>query len=209
MEKLTVMVDLDDTLVSFSEMFCDAWNRYIRTKALYFSDSCITFTADDITEYSFLNSLRAFYKNKGIKNAMDLEAFIDHFINNILFTNDSLYDNPYLTPEYHKIMKMLWGDFRGYKKILNTKVSSPEMMIAKAKLIKNNKDFEIFNEIIVDMEKGMNHSPKPTHYDIMIDDSPNNIKHYLEMNHNGKVYMPVRKFNEYILDWDCKRVIPL
>ena len=199
--KPTVMVDLDDTLVSFSEMFCDAWNRYIRTRAQYFSGANTTFTINDITDYSFLNSLHNFYKNNKITGGEYLDSFVEHFLNEILFVNESLYDNPYLTPEYHKIMKMLWNDFKGYKKILHTKVSSPEMMIAKAKLFKANEDFQIFDEIILDMEKGMDHSPKPTHYDVMIDDAPTNIVNYLERNHNGRVYMPLRKFNEHLQDY--------
>jgi FMN phosphatase YigB (HAD superfamily) len=193
--KPTVMVDLDDTLVSFSEMFCDAWNRYIRTRAQYFSGANTTFTINDITEYSFLNSLHNFYKNNKITGREYLDSFVDHFLNEILFVNESLYDNPYLTPEYHKIMKILWNDFKGYKKILHTKVSSPEMMIAKAKLFKANKDFQIFDEIILDMERG-EHSPKPYNYDVMVDDAPHNIEYYLENNKKGLVYMPVRPWNE-------------
>ena len=201
----TVMVDLDDTLVSFSEMFCDRWNRYISQMAQYipFYDRHKTLTLNDITEYNFLESLKKLYKYNNT---------VEHHFNKCveeLFADENLYDNPYLTPEFYRIINLLQTDFKNYKKVLNTKVSTPEMMISKAKLFKNNVYFQLFDEIIVDMEKGMNHSPKPTHYDVMIDDAPTNIKNYLEMNHNGIVYMPVRKFNEYILDWECDRVRPL
>lgn len=203
----TIMVDLDDTLVSFSEMFCDTWNRYIRTNARYFTGANHTFTIDDVCEYDFLKSLKKFYENKGVKGLYSIDDFYEHCMYNIIFIDDTFYDNPYLTPEFHKIFNMLMKNYKDYKKILHTKISTPEMMIAKAKLFKSNKQFDIFDEIIVDMEKGMNHTPKPFNYDVMVDDAPHNIDYYLKNNPSGIVYMPLRKYNESFKDMDRVIVI--
>ena len=56
-----------------------------------------------------------------------------------------------------------------------------------------------FDEIIFDVEFGIGHSEKPTHYDIMIDDSPKNIINYIEKNKKGTVLMPLREWNKYLV----------
>ena len=73
------------------------------------------------------------------------------------------------------------------------------MSMSKLAFFKNDKRFEIFDEIILDMERG-EHSPKPYNYDIMIDDAPHNIEYYLENNKEGLVYMPMRPWNEKYKD---------
>lgn len=53
----------------------------------------------------------------------------------------------------------------------------------------------------------MNHTPKPTYYDVMIDDSPFNIENYLENNKNGIVYMPLKPFNNHLKDTNNRIII--
>lgn len=195
-----IMVDLDDTLVSFSEMFCDRWNRYVRKYNLKFIDTSKPFSINNITEYNILTSLKQFYNNNMILNHYDrcMEE---------IFEDETFYNNPYLTPEYYKIFNLLNTTFKNDNLILNTKVSTYEMMISKINLFKRMDSFNIFNQIILDMEKSWYHTPKPTHYDVMIDDAPHNIENYLEKNPNGIVYMPLREFNKHLKD--NKRIIVL
>lgn len=192
-----VMVDLDDTLVSFSEMFCDRWNRYIRKQAPYFSGSYMNISLKDITEYDLLKSLNQFYQNNGCKGTHSLSSYFEDCLKEI-FSDETFYNNPYLTPEYYNIFRLLKTTYKDDKIILHTKASTYEMMISKANLFKKYSDFDIFDEIIIDMEKGMNHTPKPTFYDVMFDDAPHNIENFLNKNPNGLVYMPVREFNKHL-----------
>ena len=200
------MVDLDDTLVSFSEMFCDRWNRYIRKYAPYFTGSYINVSLKDITEYDLLKSLKQFYQNNGCKDTYFLSSYFENCLKE-MFSDESFYNNPYLTPEYHNIFRLLKTTFKDDKLILHTKVSTYEMMISKAKWLNQNNDFKIFDEVIMDMETSSNHTPKPTYYDVMIDDAPHNIVTFLEKNLNGIVYMPLRPFNKHLKD--NKRIIVL
>ena len=62
------------------------------------------------------------------------------------------------------------------------------MINSKTALFKQDNRFNLFDEIILDWERGI-HSPKPTHYDVIIDDSPYNIQHYLNNNPNVRAVL--------------------
>lgn len=187
MERLkmkTIMVDLDDTIVAFSEMFVNKCNSLVSK----YYDNPERMKVEDIKEYSFANAfLKAF---EGLTYT-DYENFV-----NEIFEDVTLYSSAIYTKESHKIFNLLNLYKRdGYKVILNTKVSTYTMSMSKLSFFKNDKRFEIFDEIILDMERG-EHSPKPYNYDVMVDDAPHNIEYYLENNKKGLVYMPVRPWNE-------------
>lgn len=184
----TIMVDLDDTLVSFSEMFVNKCNAIISRhfdfkKRLKF---------EDIKSYSFIDAFLKVYDRLSEKHYYEM---LDE-----MFSDSSLYDNAIYTNESHKIFELLYAyKNMGYKLILNTKVSTFEMSMTKINLFKRDKRFDIFDEIILDMERG-EHSPKPHTYDMMIDDAPQNIENFLEHNKEGIVLMPLRAWNEKYKD---------
>lgn len=184
----TIMVDLDDTIVAFSEMFVNKCNSLVSK----YCDNAERMKIEDIQEYSFAN---AFLKVFDGLTYTEYENFL-----NEIFEDISLYSSAIYTKESHKIFNLLnLYKRKGYKTILNTKVSTYTMSMSKLAFFKNDKRFEIFDEIILDMERG-EHSPKPYNYDIMIDDAPHNIEYYLENNKEGLVYMPMRPWNEKYKD---------
>ena len=87
----------------------------------------------------------------------------------------------------------------GYKIILNTKLNSLTMVKSKTNMLESLKLDTSFDEIIFDVECTIGHSEKPTHYDVMIDDSPKNITNYLNKNEKGIVMMPLREWNKHLL----------
>lgn len=200
---IKILVDFDDTLISFSEMFCDRWNILI-SQNRFNSFKEYKITLDDITDYNLLTSLRRFYSSKGISTDI-LQSLFSECIEYIK-NDEHFYDNPYLTPEYFKIFDFLQRQSESTKITLHTKVLSLQMIQSKINYIKGNKDFKIFDEIIFQYEKNLQ-EPKNYNYDIMIDDAPNNIKHFLEYNLDGKVWMPLRSFNKHLKQYPRLSII--
>ena len=119
---------------------------------------------------------------------------------NICFADISFYNYVNLTPEFYKVIDYIKvKQYEGYKVILNTKVNSLTMVKSKTNMLESLKLDSCFDEIIFDVEFGIGHSEKPTHYDIMIDDSPKNIINYIEKNKKGTVLMPLREWNKYLV----------
>lgn len=208
----TIMVDLDDTIVSFSEMFCDRWNQWVTLNHVNYLDSSLRLRLEDITEYNFTDSIYKFYKKDYINTDYQCIFFIvDKFMNE-LFLDTSLYNYPYLTKDCKKIFNMLYNDFKDYHKVLHTKNSTLEMIVSKTNFIKQCQkeqilDFSIFDKILFELET--DHYPKDTRlYDVIIDDSPKNIEYYLNNNKDGIVYMPLKPFNKHLHNSD-KRIITL
>ena len=178
----TLMVDLDDVIVSYSEMFVKKCNRimeftYNETEKLDISD---------VVEYDFYKAFE--------KKFPTLREEYNNVLETIL-TDSSMYIMPIYTKESRNVFDIInMYKNRDYKIILHTKVSTVEMIQSKCSLFKHDPRFNVFDEIILDWEKGL-HSPKPYHYDVIIDDSPYNIQHYLENNPNGEVYMTLRPWN--------------
>lgn len=184
----TVMVDLDDTIVAFSEMFVNKCNAII---SRHF-DFKKRMKVEDIKTYSFLYAFLNVYDKLTENHYYEML--------NEIFSDTSFYDNAIYTNESHKIFELLYAyKNMGYKLILNTKVSTFEMSMTKINLFKRDKRFDLFDEIILDMERG-EHSPKPHSYDMMIDDAPQNIENFLEHNKEGLVIMPLRPWNEKFKD---------
>lgn len=183
-----IMVDLDDTIVAFSEMFVNKCNSLVSK----YYDIHKRLKIEDITDYSFMNGfLEVFDELSQVEYSRILQE---------IFSDVTLYQNSIYTRESHTIFNMLERCKRqGYKLILNTKVSTYAMIESKTSLFRADKRFEMFDEIILDMERG-EHSPKSFEYDYMVDDAPHNIEYYLNNNPQGIVYMPLRPWNEKFKD---------
>lgn len=208
MSDRTVMVDLDDTLIDFTNMFLqrakklfyESHNDYIISNHLSDDVSSNWLTRDDIFNYDYRIVFEEYYKkqfdlDKEI-GRKDCEAFL-----NICFDDITFYNYVLLTPEFDKIMDYIKEKQKeGYKIILNTKVNSLTMVKSKTNMLESLKLDTSFDEIIFDVECTIGHSEKPTHYDVMIDDSPKNITNYLNKNEKGIVMMPLRKWNKHLLN---------
>lgn len=190
-----IMVDLDDTLVSYSEMFINRANSIIGSKQ-EFPD--LKLSADDIQDYDYevlfnkvIPTTEFWYSPKSLMN----------MVTKSIYSDELFYLNPVYTKEAKTIFKMII-DKRVSEDCffeLNTKVSTTTMVIAKAKLFDKDKRFDYFNNIIIDLDHNSVHSGKRTDYDMIIDDSPYIIKNYLEKNPNGKVLMPLRNWNKCLV----------
>lgn len=181
----TIMVDLDDIIISFSEMFVRECNKYVR-RMYNITDKELKI--EDIQEYEF---------KKGFLNVFNELSEDDYeCIEEIILNDDVLYCMPIYTEESMIVFNLVkhYKDM-GYKIILHTKVSTVRMINSKTTLFRQDNRFNLFDEIILDWERGI-HSPKPTHYDVIIDDSPYNIQHYLNNNPYGKVYTTLRPWNK-------------
>lgn len=209
----TVMVDLDDTIVSFSEMFCDRWNQWVTLNHVNYLDPSLRLRLENITQYNYTDCIYDFYKVKDtLMEYQFISCIVDKFMNE-LFLDISLYEHPYLTEECNKIFELLRTDFKNYYKVLHTKNSTLEMIVSKTNFIKqcqkyhlNVVDFSIFDNIIFELET--NNYPKDTRiYDVIIDDSPKNIEYFLNINKDGKVYMPLKPFNKHLKDTNDRIII--
>lgn len=208
----TIMVDLDDTIVSFSEMFCDRWNQWVTLNHGNYLDPSLRLRLEDITKYNYTDCIYELYKKHDENMDYQYVSFIvDKFMNG-LFLDTSLYNHPYLTKDCEKIFNLLYNNFKDYHKVLHTKNSTLEMIVSKTNFIKQCQkeqilDFSIFDKILFELET--DHFPKDTRlYDVIIDDSPKNIEYYLNNNKDGKVYMPLKPFNKHLHNSD-KRIITL
>jgi hypothetical protein len=206
------MVDLDDTIVSFSEMFCDRWNQWVTLTHGNYLDPSLRLRLEDITKYNYTDCIYEFYKKHDASiDYRFVSFFVDRFMNE-LFLDISLYNHPYLAKDCEKIFNLLNNDFKDYHKVLHTKNSTLEMIVSKTNFIKQCQkeqilDFSIFDRILLELET--DNYPKDTRmYDVIIDDSPKNIEYYLNNNKDGKVYMPLKPFNKHLHNSD-KRIITL
>lgn len=208
MSDRTVMVDLDDTLIDFTNMFLqrakklfyESHRDYIVSNNLSYDVSSNWLTRDDIFNYDYRIVFEQYYekqfgfdKETGRK---DCEAFLNACFDDITFYNYVL-----LTPEFYKVLDYIKvKQDEGYKIILNTKLNSLTMVKSKTNMLESLKLDKCFDEIIFDVECRIGHSEKPHHYDIMIDDSPKNITNYLNKNEKGIVMMPLREWNKHLLN---------
>lgn len=210
----TIMVDLDDTIVSFTEMFCDRWNQWISLNRCLSINPNLRLRLENIITYNYTDCIYEFYKEKDtLAEYQHISSIVDKFMNE-LFLDASLYERPYLTADCEKIFNILKNEYHDYHKILHTKNSTLEMIISKSNFIKQSQrynidviDFSIFDKIIFELET--DNYPKDTRmYDVIIDDSPINIDYFLNNNKDGKVYMPLKPFNKHLHNSD-KRIITL
>lgn len=188
----SLMIDLDDTLVSFTDLFVYKANKMISREKMYKHERLET---SDFTTYDLKSGFEKHWKNMPPNNQ---QAIYTHCFNEIMKDED-LYDDIQLSQDYDKIMDIAMKYKRnGYKIVLNTKVITKEMLIAKSKFIHENMNlFQGFDNIVLDYETGVI-EPKPYYYDVMIDDSPKNIEYYLEKNKTGMAYMPKRCWNKHL-----------
>jgi len=200
MKEIKVLVDLDDTIVDFSQFFMNKLNEMIITKysgTFYkkYESLPYPFTVDMNIDYDYRVMLRQYLTEYDAQEIF--EAVLDS-----LFSDVSLYTKPIFTKEAYKLIEMFrsWriNEYKNNVKYiitLHTKVNSYKMIESKGKLFDLYPEiFNIFDRIIIDLE-GV-HSAKPTNYDILIDDSPKNIKAFLEKNPSGKVFLPLRQWNK-------------
>lgn len=188
----SLMIDLDDTLVSFTDMFVHKANKLISREILYRHERL---NVSDFTTYDLKSGFEKHWKNMNPAN----QTAIYNYCFTEIMKDEDLYDDIQLTNDYDKIMDIAQKYKKvGYKIVLNTKVITKEMLMAKSKFIYSNIDlFKHFDNIVLDYETGKI-EPKPYYYDIMIDDSPKNIEYYLEKNKNGIVYIPRRCWNKHL-----------
>ena len=178
-----IMVDLDNTLVNFTQMMFN----YVEEKFGYH------FEENELDDYDFS---KLFYRKGCSKEE------IYNFFNN-LYKEENLYtDHIIYTDEYNTIIDII-DDMRskGYKIVCHTKVSSEEMK--KSKELMFDSLFEnVSDEINIEFIEGKKviYTTKDNHYDYIIDDSPYIIEDYLQNNKIGKVLMPVRTYNKFLLD---------
>ena len=178
-----IMVDLDNTLVNFTQMMF----KYVEEKFGYH------FEENELDDYDFS---KLFYKKGCSKEE------IYNFFNN-LYKEENLYiERIIYTKEYNNIINII-NDMRmkGYKITCHTKVSSIEMKKSKERMFEIFfKD--IFDEINIEFIEGKRviYTTKDSHYDYIIDDSPYIIEDYLQNNKNGKVLLPLRNYNKFLLE---------
>jgi hypothetical protein len=210
----TIMVDLDDTIVSFSEMFCDKWNQWVTLNHGNYLDSSLRLRLENITQYNYTDCIYEFYKKKDtLMEYQCISCIVDKFMDE-LFLDTTLYNHAYISKDCEKIFDLLENKYHDYIKVLHTKNSTLEMIVSKTNFIKqcqkyhlNVIDFSVFDKILFELET--DNYPKDTRmYDVIIDDSPKNIEYYLNNNKDGKVYMPLKPFNKHLHNSD-KRIITL
>ena len=204
----TIMVDLDDTLIDFTNMFLqraknlfyEGHRNYIISNNLSDEISSNWLTRDDIFNYDYRIVFEQFYEKQfGFEKETgrkDCELML-----NTCFSDINFYNCIIFTPEFYRIMDYIKDKQKeGYKIVLNTKVNSLTMVKSKVNMLESLKLDASFDEIIFDVECTIGHSEKPTHYDVMIDDSPKNIINYLNQNKKGIVMMPLRRWNKHLLE---------
>ena len=178
-----IMVDLDNTLVNFTQMLFN-----------HIEDNFgFIFREEQVLKYDFCD----LFFRMGLNKLTVINIF------NTLYQDETLYtDKCIKTKYYNQIVKLLRKYKKlGYKITCHTKVSSEEMKTSKEKYFKKNYR-NLFDNIIIDLIQGKEiiESTKDHHYDIIIDDSPFVVKNYLNNNPNGTVFLPVTKYNEFLLN---------
>ena len=177
------MVDLDNTLVDFTQMLFNHIERNYGYK----------FDKDEVIDYNFSN---LFYRKGCTKEE------IYKFFNSV-YSDETLYTNQLILTEYFNKIISIIQHYRnkGYNIVCHTKVSSKQMKKSKENLF-NTKLKSIFDNIIIEYIEGSSiiTSTKDYHYDVIIDDSPFVVKDYLENNQDGLVLLPVTKYNKFLLE---------
>lgn len=179
-----IMVDLDNTLVNFTQMFFN----FIKNKFGY------DFNENDLDTYDF---------NVLFKKQIN-DNIISSFYNE-LYQYPTFYQEYFkYTDEYEKITDILnFYKKQNYNIELHTKCSTQIMVESKMKFLEEHIINKIsFDLISFDVVKGKEiiTSTKNLYYDIIIDDSPFVVEYYLKNNKEGKVYLPVRKYNKFLLE---------
>lgn len=177
------LLDYDNTICNFSKGMFEKWNSLPE-----FNKYCRV-ELSDITEYRLHNCL----SNLGLSVDKALEL-LDKFWHIENFYQDYYYDmncrNSILN-----ILKALKN--KGYLIELNTLCPSKELIHSKMRRVSN--DIELLNNIDnihVTLFDGRTMSNKSFNYDIIIEDNPIYIEEYLKNNLDGRVYMPLWKYNE-------------
>lgn len=178
-----IMVDLDNTLVNFTQMMF----TFLEENFGYH------FEENELDDYDFS---KLFYRKGCSKEE------IYNFFNSLYKTENLYTDHIIYTKEYNNIINII-NDMRtkGYKIVCHTKVSSKEMK--KSKELMFSSLFEnVFDEINIEFIEGKKviYTTKDNHYDYIIDDSPYIIEDYLQNNKIGKVLMPLRTYNKFLLE---------
>ena len=183
--KQCIMVDLVNTLVNFTQMFFN----FIKDNFGY------NFNEEDLDTYDF---------NPLFKKQINDKSVICSFFE-ALYNYKDFYSNYYiLTKEYKKIVDIIsFYKKQNFDIELHTKCSTQIMVESKLRFL----EYHITNDICFDFislelveGKSIITSTKNIYYDIIIDDSPSVVEYYLENNKTGKVYLPLRKYNSFLLE---------
>lgn len=178
-----VLVDFDNTLVDFSHQFYKKIHEKYGFK---------------LDPYDCLNyDYRHHWKSKNIDELAYLQFF------DIWDSDEDFYLDIQLIRNYNFIInqiKLLKEN--GYKIILDSKSPTDNMTNSKRKYIETHFT-NMFDEVIID---GNLKSYKSLDYDVIIEDNPSFIEHYLN-NTNGKVILAKWKYNDYLIKKYKDRII--
>ena len=190
----TVLLDYDNTICNFSKGMFEKWNLLPE-----FNQYCKV-KLSDIVDYKLHYCLNRL--GLDINKALDL---LDKFwhIENVY--QDHYYDM-YCKDSILQLLQKLRKD--RYFIELNTLCPSEELILSKIKRISTDDDLiKSVDDIHIKLFDGRLSSYKSFDYDIVIEDNPMYIEEYLKHNKYGKVYMPLWKYNEYLVNNDRITVI--
>ena len=185
MKKL--LLDYDNTICDFNQMLIKKWatlgGEYTKFK----------FNYDDIDEYSLINCLCKIGYTK--RKAIEL---LDNF-----WKVEDLYQEFYVEAKYReKVLRML-TELKTDKNLyieLNTLCNTFTMTNSKLKKLEEDTELlKLIDNIVINTCNNYNKFKKAIDYDIVIDDNPTYIEHYLKNNKSGVVFMPKWNYNEYLL----------
>ena len=196
MKNKIMMVDLDNTIISFVHPFIKRLNDLFQRG--WFENVYKRVEVNDVKEYEFSE----LFKELGFKDYKKVcKEACEEIAKDVTF-----YDDPVFMPELNAIVKLMEDNKDEYRIVLNTKVMSLPMMQSKVNFIKNCSLFDLFDEIIIDYEKG-GHTPKDYKCDILIDDAPMNIETFLNSCENGLVYLPLWNYNKKFVNNERVKVL--
>lgn len=184
---MKLLVDYDNCLCNFCAMMCDAW------KTLGGDYDKYPLTMGDFKQYSLIKCLTELgcpedKATQMMNNFWKIEDFYQTYYSDMI--------------ERVPILKLLqeYKD-KGYYIELNTLNTSPEMAISKTnKLLKDRFLMELVDNVVIStyLTNGK-FQQKPIDYDVVIEDSPNYIEHYLKHNKKGIVFMPIWEYNKHLI----------
>lgn len=182
-----ILLDYDNTICDFNRMLVEKW----KTLGGEYKEHLLKY--EDITEYSLENCVHKLGYTK--EKAAEL-------INNF-WNIESLYQTTYFDSKYRHSVISLLKELKEQDVYieLNTICNTFEMTISKMFKFKEDKELtSLVDNTVINTCTLYNKFKKSTDYDIVIDDNPNYIIHYLEEKPNGIIYMPIWNYNEFLIE---------
>lgn len=175
----TLLLDYDNTICDFVEIFCTHWNKLYPDNIL---------KTEDISEYNLYNCI--------IKKGYDISK-LEKF-----WKESNLYQETYFDCKKREDVLYLarWFKENGYYIELNTMCGTEEMVISKTKKLYSDIELlEIADKITITITNNFDLVSKPTFYDVVIDDNPQYIEKYLKEHKNGLAFMPKWIYNKHLI----------